>query len=302
MNREKLRGIGVALVTPFKDGEVDYPALKKIILQSINGGVDFLVGLGTTGEAPTLSLDEKYKILDFIVKVNDGKLPIVAGFGGNNTRQIIADIKGYHFDGIDAILSSSPAYNKPTQEGIFQHYMLLAEQSPKPIIIYNVPSRTSTNITAETILKLAISSRQFIGVKEAGTNFSQITEIIKYSPPNFLVLSGDDPTALPFLSIGGDGLISVIANIMPQQFSNMIHLGLQGKFDKAAEIHLRLHDIHAWLYKDGNPAGVKAALSMMEMCENELRLPLVPVSENVSLKIKTALTDVNAILPDDLLC
>jgi 4-hydroxy-tetrahydrodipicolinate synthase len=299
MNHNRFRGTGVALVTPFIDGEIDFPALKKVINHCINGGVDFLVSLGTTGESATLSKKEHIAILDFTIQVNKGRLPIVAGFGGNNTKAQIQSMNEYHFNGIDAILISSPAYNKPSQEGLYQHYMALAKHAPKPIIIYNVPSRTGSNISADTTLRLAHASKKFIAIKEAAYDLGQIAQIIKNKPNNFLVLSGDDTIALPSLSIGGDGVISVIANALPEHFSKLIRLGLDGDFKKATKIHLRIFDIHEWLYKDGNPAGIKAVMEMMNICSQETRLPLVPVSKEVYEAIREELMNINVIVPDD---
>ncbi len=299
MIHNQLRGTGVALVTPFRDGEIDFDALGKIINNCIDGGLDYLVSLGTTGESATLSKEEKHAVLDFTISENKSRLPIVAGFGGNDTRAIVKAMGEYHFDGIDAILVSSPAYNKPSQEGIFQHYMTLAEYAPRPIIIYNVPSRTSSNIEAETTLKLAHSSDRFIAIKEAAYDLEQATKVIKFSPKNFLVLSGDDTLALPMVSIGGDGVISVIANALPNKFSTMIRLGLDNQFEKARKIHIALSDIHPWLYQDGNPAGIKAAMEMMGICNRETRLPLSPISEAVDKGLKKELVRINAIVPDD---
>ncbi len=299
MNHNQFRGTGVALVTPFKNGAIDFSALEKVILNCIDRGVDYLVSLGTTGESPTLTKEEKKKILDFTIRVNAGKVPIVAGFGGNDTQSIIRFMNEYHFEGIDAILSSSPAYNKPSQEGIYQHYMALAEHAPRPIIIYNVPGRTSSNIEADTTLRLAHASRQFIAIKEAAYDLGQASRIIKHRPKDFLVLSGDDTIALPLLSIGGDGVISVIANAFPEEFSCMIRLGLQDEYAAASKKHLRLYDIHKWLYQDGNPCGIKATMEMMGLCSRETRLPLVPISQEVEEELKKELVRINAIVPDD---
>ncbi|MGK0388373.1 MAG: 4-hydroxy-tetrahydrodipicolinate synthase [Maribacter sp.] len=298
MNHNRFRGTGVALVTPFRNGEIDFPALEKVINHCINGGVDFLVSLGTTGESATLSKKEHTAILDFTIQVNKGRLPIVAGFSGNNTKALIQSMNDYHFNGIDAILTSSPAYNKPSQGGLYQHYMELAKYAPKPIIIYNVPSRTGSNISADTTLRLAHASKKFIGIKEAAYDLGQVAQIIKNKPKGFLVLSGDDTIALPSLSIGGDGVISVIANALPEHFSRLIRLGLGGDFKKASKIHLRIFDLHEWLYKDGNPAGIKAAMEMMNICGQETRLPLVPASEEVYEAIRQELMNINVIVPD----
>lgn len=283
MKPHQLRGLGVALVTPFKNGQIDFPALEKIIEYQISNGTDYLVSLGSTGEAITLSTEECKQVLQFTVDVNKGRLPIVAGqFGHNNTSQLIDRIKSYDFTGIDYIMSSSPAYNKPTQEGIYQHFMALEKVAPRPIIIYNVPGRTSSNVLPTTILRLAKASSKFVAVKEATGNLLQGCDIIKYKPDNFLVLSGDDPTAYPFIACGGDGLISVIANALPKEARTMIHAALDGQMDLARKIHLQLHDLHHWLYVDGNPPGLKAAMEILGLCTREVRLPLVPQSpENI---------------------
>ncbi len=299
MKHNRFKGVGVALVTPFRDGKIDFDALEKVIEHVIAGGVDYLVSLGTTGESVTLDQEEKHAVLDFTIKVNAGRLPIVAGFGGNDTRQLIKEIQAYHFKGIDAILSSSPAYNKPTQEGIYQHYMKLDAESPRPIIAYNVPGRTSSNITADTMLALAHDSKNIFAVKEASADMSQGAAIIKHRPKDFLVISGDDPTALPLVSMGGDGVISVIANALPKEFCPAIQSALQGDFKTAAKHHIQLSGVHKWLYADGNPAGVKAAMEMMGICSRETRLPLVPVGKKVYEGLKNELIDLGIIVPDD---
>ena len=276
---QQFRGTGVALVTPFKDGEIDWKSLRNIIEHCIEGGVDYLVSLGTTGEAITLSAAECRKILDFTIEVNAGRLPLVAGyFGRNNTHYLVEATKSFNFKGIDAILSSSPSYNKPTQEGIYQHYMALAEVSPVPIIIYNVPGRTSSNISAETIVRLANASKKFAAVKEASGDLVQGAKIIKHKPDHFLVLSGDDPTALPLISCGAEGVISVIANALPAPFSDLIRSALNGNIATARNLHLQMLDLHQWLYAEGNPVGIKGALEVLGLCSREVRLPLVPMT------------------------
>ncbi len=299
MIHNQLKGTGVALVTPFNNNEIDFEALERVINHCIDDGVEFLVSLGTTGESATLSQKEKHDVLNHTIKTIDKRVPLVAGFGGNDTHKILKDMEAFHFDGIDAILSSSPAYNKPTQEGLFQHYKLLAENAPKPIIIYNVPSRTSSNIDANTTLRLAHTSKNIIGIKEAAYDMGQISKIIKHKPKNFVVLSGDDTLALPLVSVGGDGVISVIANAFPSSFSRMIRLGLQQNFREASKIHLKLTDVHPWLYKEGNPAGIKACMELLRLCRSETRLPLVPASEELVDELKKELVRINAIVPDD---
>lgn len=292
MNPQQLRGLGVALITPFKNGKVDFNALEKIIEYQISNGTDYLVSLGSTGEAITLSSEECKQVLDFTIEVNRGRLPIVAGvFGHNNTAQLIDRIKSYDLTGVDFIMSSSPAYNKPTQEGIFQHFMAIEKVAPCPIIIYNVPGRTSSNVLPATILRLAKASSKFVAVKEATGDLIQACDILKYKPDNFLVLSGDDPTALPFIACGGDGIISVIGNAFPKEFSTMIHAALKGDITTARKIHLQMHDIHHWLYIDGNPPGIKAAMEFLGFCTREVRLPLVAQSTENIIGLKAALEE-----------
>ncbi len=288
MKKQLFSGTGVALVTPFdQQGQINFDALEKLIEYTIEGGVDFIISLGTTGEAITLSGEECRKILDFTIQVVNQRVPIVAGhFGGNNTKVLSEKIKEYDFDGIDGILSSSPAYSKPSQEGIFQHYMKLAEVSPKPIIIYNVPGRTSSNISATTILRLANASKKFVGVKDASGDLVQGAQLIKNKPDHFLVLSGDDPTCLPLLSCGGDGVISVISNAFPQAFSQMVRTARQGNFAEASQLHLALLDVHQWLYVEGNPSGIKAALEILNITSKDVRLPLTSLQERNYLSLK----------------
>lgn len=277
---QRFRGTGVALVTPFKNGQIDWEDLEKVIEHVIAGGVEFLVSLGTTGESTTISEDEHRQILDFTIKVNRGRLPLVAGiFGGNNTAVLVEKIQSFNFEGIDALLSSNPAYNKPGQEGIFQHYMALAEVSPRPIIIYNVPSRTASNMTAETTLRLANASDKFLGVKEASDDIYQVMKIIKGKPKDFLVLSGDDFITLPLIASGGDGVISVIANTTPRPFTDMVRAALRQDMPTAQRLNLKLLELYKLLFIEGNPVGVKAAMELQGLCSREVRLPLVPMSE-----------------------
>lgn len=276
---QKFRGTGVALPTPFRKEKIDWDSLEKIVEHVIEGGVEFLVALGSTGEASVLSDREHRQILDFIIKINRGRLPLVAGvFGGNHTSALADKAKKYNFDQIDALLSSNPAYNKPGQEGIFQHYMALANASPRPIIIYNVPSRTSSNMTAETTLRLAHASEKFIAVKEASDDLMQIMKIIKHRPPNFLVLSGDDFLALPIVAAGGDGVISVIGNTLPRQFSGMVRSALRFDMPAAIAANLELLELYKLLFAEGNPVGVKAAMEIQGLCSRELRLPNVAMT------------------------
>lgn len=281
MKQQKFSGVGVALVTPFRDQEIDFSALANIIEYVVQGGVDFIVSLGTTGEAVTLSTDECRQVLDFTIEKVDGRLPIVAGlFGGNYTEKLVRSIKEYRFDGIDAIMSSSPAYSKPPQEGIYQHYMAVAEASPLPVIIYNVPGRTGSNVLPETVLRLAEASEQFVAVKEASGDLVQGLQLIKNRPEHLCVLSGDDPLALSLTACGGDGVISVIANAYPAAFSDMIRAVREGDLATAQAINLALLDVHPWLYVEGNPVGIKAAMENMGFCRREVRTPLAPLSDD----------------------
>ena len=284
-----LKGTGIALVTPFRAGKIDYDSLKNLINHVIEGGVEYVVSLGTTGETPTLSSKEQIDILEFTVQIVNKRVPVVAGFGGNNTAQIVETIETYHFEGVDAILSSSPNYNKPSQEGIFQHFMAIAKVAPRPVIIYNVPGRTSSNIEADTTLRLAKASDKFIAVKEASGNMVQCMKIAKYKPKNFLLLSGDDVLTLPMLAYGCEGVISVIGNALPRQFSDMVRLGLSGDFTKGNELHQDLLEIMELIFVEGNPVGVKGALHLLGVCEKEVRLPLVEASIENYTDIREAL-------------
>lgn len=287
---QRFSGTGVALVTPFRNGQIDWDALERLIEHVISGGVEFLVSLGTTGESVTTTEAEHREIIDFTIKVNRGRLPLVAGiFGGNNTAELVHKIKTFNFKGIDALLSSNPAYNKPSQEGIYQHYMALAEVSPLPIIIYNVPSRTASNMTAETTLRLAHASDKFLGVKEASDDIYQVMKIIQGKPNDFLVLSGDDFITLPLIASGGNGVISVIANTTPRPFTDMVRAALRQDMSTAQALNLKLLDLYRLLFLEGNPAGVKAALETQGICSREMRLPLVPMSENGVQLLRAAL-------------
>jgi 4-hydroxy-tetrahydrodipicolinate synthase len=280
MNQPKFSGTGVALITPFNNKAIDYAALERIIEHVILGGVEYIVCLGTTGEAITLTTKECREVLDFTIKTVAGRVPIVAGyFGSNFTDRLVDFIKNFNFDGVDAIMSSSPAYSKPSQEGIYQHYLAIEQASPVPIIIYNVPSRTSSNVKPETVLRLAQASEKFVAVKEASGDVTQAMKIIKNRPEHLLVLSGDDPLTLPILASGGDGAISVIANAFPSHFSDLTRAALAGDFATARRLNAELLDLHPWLYCDGNPSGIKAAMSVLGLCNNELRVPLTPVTE-----------------------
>ncbi|MCU0248087.1 MAG: 4-hydroxy-tetrahydrodipicolinate synthase [Bryobacter sp.] len=286
MSRFQPVGTGVALVTPFREGRIDFDALTRLIEHVIDGGVEYLVSLGTTGEATSLSDAEQEQVIRHTVKTAAGRVPVVAGhFGGNQTDVLCQKLRAFDPDGISAILSSSPAYVKPTQDGIYRHYMALAEASPLPIIIYNVPSRTASNISAATLVKLARASETFIGVKDASGDMVQGAAIVRDAPEDFAVLSGDDPTALPLIALGGKGVISVLANAMPRPFTDMIRAGLDGRWEEARALHFKLLDIHPWLYVEGNPGGIKEALAHLGLIDPELRLPLARMSEGNRQKL-----------------
>lgn len=282
----KLRGTGVALVTPFnQNDEIDFDALGKVIDYTIQGGVEYLVSLGTTGESVTLSSAEKEKVLQYTIERIAGRVPLVAGCGGNNTKTVIADIKKIPVTGVDAILSVSPYYNKPNQEGIFRHYDAIATESPLPVILYNVPSRTGAHVNSATTLKLAVKHKNIIATKEASGNLDEISEIIANRPDGFLVISGDDALTLPITNLGGDGVISVIANAYPAIFSEMVRKGLSGEAKRATELHFKILDVIHLIFKDGSPGGVKSLLKAMGICNDFLRLPLAPVNEKLASQI-----------------
>jgi 4-hydroxy-tetrahydrodipicolinate synthase len=288
------RGTGTAIITPFDSSRnIDFNALKKLLEFNISNGVNYFVVLGTTGESATLTKDEKKQVYDFVKKTVNGRVTLVAGIGGNNTAEVIDTIKHFDHTGYDAILSVSPYYNKPSQPGIYEHFMAIAKESPLPVIIYNVPSRTGSNITADTTLKLVHASNKFIGVKEASGNLTQCSLIAKHRPNGFLLISGDDIITLPMLSFGADGVISVLANCCPKDFSAMVKAALAGDYKTAAPLHSKLIEITELLFADGSPGGVKAALNVLGICENVLRLPLVPVSGDLYQKIKKELSSLN---------
>ncbi len=279
-------GTGVALITPFDQNlNIDFPALGKLLDHVIDGGVEYVVSLGTTGESVTLSSEEKNQILRYTVEQVAGRVPVVAGFGGNDTRTLCESISQQDFSGISGILSVSPYYNKPTQEGIYRHYMAVNETSPLPIILYNVPARTGSNISAETTLRLARDGSNICAIKEASGNFDQIARILRDRPADFLVLSGDDALTLPQLGLGIDGVISVIGNAWPRPFSDMVRAALSGNFTLARQLHLGLIDALELLFSEGNPGGVKCALARMNLCQETLRLPCYPVSEELRGKM-----------------
>lgn len=286
MAYQHLKGTGVALVTPFQsNGAVDYPALENLITHVIKGGVDFVVALGTTAETPTLSTKEKQEILAAVVKACDGKLPVVCGLGGNNTEELVAQLREFDLHGVDAILSVTPYYNKPSQEGLYQHYKSVANATNKPIILYNVPGRTGCNLLPATAIRLANDFKNIIAIKEASGNIVQCMELIQNKPDNFTVLSGDDNLAVAQMAIGMEGIISVAANCFTKEMTDVINLAIVGKFDKARKTFYKILPGIDLLFAEGNPAGVKNVLANMGICEQHLRLPLVPVSEPTANKI-----------------
>lgn len=287
MINKQLRGTGVALVTPFhSDGSIDFNCFKKLIDYIIDGGVEYLVPLGTTGESVTLNKDEKHAVLNFVLEANDNRVPVVLGLGGNNTREIVEQLNKLETEGLTAILSVSPYYNKPSQRGIYEHYKMIANNSPLPVILYNVPPRTGSNIAAETTLQLAAEIRNIIGVKEASGNIEQCMQIIRQKPKDFLVVSGEDNLTLPLIACGFDGVISVVGNAYPREFSDMVRAALQNDFDNARKLHYQLMEITNMLFAEGSPAGIKEVLRLKNICQQHLRLPLVGVSEKLQNEMK----------------
>jgi len=292
----KFHGTGVALITPFKsDGSVDHYGLRNIIDYTISGGVEYLVSLGTTGETATLSSEEKIAVWETTVEHTAGRVSLIAGIGGNNTAQVIHDLKNFKNKGFDAVLSVSPYYSKPTQEGIYQHYKAIADVSELPLILYNVPGRTSMNMTADTTLRLAYDFKNIIGIKEASSNFDQFNIIIRDKPEEFLFISGDDALALPLISMGAVGVISVIGNALPGILSTMVRMCLDGKFIEAQPLHYSVVEITNLFFAEGNPGGVKSALKLLDICGDHLRLPLVNVSPETKELIKAEIHKLNLI-------
>lgn len=279
-------GMGVALVTPFSaNKDIDFPALERVIDHVVDNGADFLVALGTTGETPTLSAKEKRKVKDFIREKNNNRLPLVLGAGGNNTSEVIRELQEEDLSGYSAILSVVPPYNKPTQEGIYLHFKAIAEASPLPVVLYNVPGRTGVNMTADTTLRLAREIDGIIGIKEASGDIHQIQRLLREKPDGFTVLSGDDSMTYPLMALGAQGVISVLGNAYPKEFSDMVHLCLEGNYIEAVDIHFKFRDIIRLMFADGNPAGVKCVMHDMGLIENELRLPLIPVCKDTATEI-----------------
>lgn len=284
---QSLIGTGVALVTPFKkDFSVDVEALKRIVNYQIDNGINYLVVLGTTGEPATLKKEEKELVIKTVIETNNGRLPLVLGVGGNNTAEVVEELKTRDFTGFSAILSVSPYYNKPTQEGIYQHFKAIAEASPLPVILYNVPGRTGSNVLPSTIIRLANDFKNVVAVKEAAGDIVQAMKLIQLKPKDFLVISGDDMVTLPMVLAGGAGVISVIAEGFPKQFSEMVRLGLERKVDEAYKIHYEIADSIDMIFEQGNPGGVKEIFKSLGLSENTVRLPLVNVNEDLANRLK----------------
>jgi 4-hydroxy-tetrahydrodipicolinate synthase len=289
---KKFRGTGVAIVTPFKnDSSIDFAALGRVVNHVINGGVNYLVVMGTTGESVTLTKDEKKAIISYVVEVTDNRVPLVIGIGGNSTQEVINCVRHTNLTKVDGILSVAPYYNKPNQRGLFQHFKAIATSSPIPVIMYNVPGRTCSNISSETCIELANQCENIVAVKEASGDIAQIMRIIKGKPDNFSVISGDDMMTIPIIASGGSGVISVLANAFPETTTELVTNSLKSNFKSAREIQLRYLEMIELLFADGNPAGVKAMLSIMNLCQNNLRLPLVPVNRNIYTRIQKAIEE-----------
>ena len=288
MANNKFRGLGIALITPFaKDGSIDISALDRLVEYQIKGGADFLCIMGTTAETPTLSTEEKAMLKQHLVERVAKRVPLLMGCGGNNTASVVCDLQTFDWSGIDGILSVCPYYNKPSQEGLYQHYAAIAKASPLPVVLYNVPSRTGVNMTAETTLRLARDFENIVAIKEASGNIAQMDDIIKNKPANFDVISGDDGITFPLITLGAVGVISVIGNALPSEFSRMVRLALRGEYSTSLTIHHKFTELFKLLFVDGNPAGVKAMLSEMGMIDNVLRLPLVPTRLTTMEKISS---------------
>lgn len=294
MMQNIFKGLGVALVTPFKaDGSVDYDALRRLLDYQLSNGVDFLCVLGTTAETPCLSAEEKVKVKNIVVEKVQGRVPILLGCGGNNTAAVVESLKNDDFTGVDGILSVCPYYNKPSQEGLYQHFKAIANATDLPVVLYNVPGRVGVNMTAETTLRLANDCPNIVAIKEASGNFAQIDDIIKNKPSHFDVISGDDGITFPLITLGAVGVISVIGNALPKEFSRMVRLALNGDYKNALEIHHKFTELFGLLFVDGNPAGVKAMLNIMGLIENQLRLPLVPARITTLGEISAIVKELN---------
>ena len=294
MIQNKFKGLGIALITPFKaDGSIYYDSLLRLVEYQIKNGADFLCIMGTTAETPCLSLEEKTQLKKLLVERVAGRVPLLMGCGGNNTAAVVHDLKTGDWQGIDGILSVCPYYNKPSQEGLYQHFKAIAEASPVPVVLYNVPGRTGVNMTAETTLRLARDFQNIVAIKEASGDITQMDDIIKNKPPHFDVISGDDGITFPLITLGAVGVISVIGNALPAEFSRMVRLALNGDYESARNIHHKFAELFKLLFVDGNPAGVKAMLHAMGMIENQLRLPLVPTRLTTMEKISAILKELD---------
>lgn len=294
MIQNKFKGLGIALITPFKaDGSIDYDALIRLVEYQIKNGADFLCIMGTTAETPCLSLDEKTRLKELLVERVAGRVPLLMGCGGNNTAAVVHELKTANWQGIDGILSVCPYYNKPSQEGLYQHFKAIAEASPVPVVLYNVPGRTGVNMTAETTLRLARDFQNIVAIKEASGDITQMDDIIKNKPAHFDVISGDDGITFPLITLGAVGVISVIGNALPAEFSRMLRLALNGDYESARTIHHKFAELFKLLFVDGNPAGVKAMLHAMGLIENQLRLPLVPTRLTTMEKISAILKELD---------
>lgn len=293
---ERFKGLGVAMVTPFREnGQIDYAGLEKLIDHMITGGVDYLVSMGTTGESVTLSAVEKKQLLAETIGFVRNRVPLVLGVGGNSTSDVADALNSYEMDGVDAILSVSPYYNKPTQEGIYQHYKAIAQAALRPIILYNVPGRTGSNMAADTTLRLARDFKNIIAIKEASANLDQMGRILKHKPKDFMLISGDDALTLPIIAMGGVGVISVVGNALPNEFGTLVHAALDGDLATARKEHLRLIEVIDLLFVEGNPGGIKYALKELGICGDTLRLPLVNISEATEKKLYRALADAEVV-------
>ncbi len=293
---ERFRGLGVALVTPFRDnGQIDYAALERLIEHQITGGVDYVVSMGTTGESVTLTKAEKKELLAQTIGFVRNRVGVVLGVGGNNTAEVIEALQSFEMDGVDAILSVSPYYNKPTQEGIYQHYKAIAQVSLRPIILYNVPGRTGSNMTADTTLRLARDFANIIAIKEASANLDQMGRILKHKPADFMLISGDDALTLPIIAMGGVGVISVVGNALPQECSLLVKAALDGDLATARKEHLRLIEVIDLLFAEGNPGGIKEVLKVLGICGDTMRLPLVNISDATATKLYKALADAEVV-------
>jgi 4-hydroxy-tetrahydrodipicolinate synthase len=283
----QIKGTGVAIVTPFKsDKTVDFEGLANLVEHLVVGGVDYLVVMGTTGESVTLTDDEKKQIIKTVVQQVNQRIPVVLGIGGNYTEKVLSNFSKFHFEGISAILSVSPYYNKPSQEGIYQHYKAISNESPVPIILYNVPGRTGSNILASTTVKLAKDFKNIVAIKEASADLNQMSKIKSLAPSDFMLISGDDALTVPIIAIGGIGVISVVANAFPKEFSKMVRLAMNNQYAEAQVIHYQLLKFTDLIFKEGNPGGIKAALEILGVCQKNVRLPLVPISSTLYAEIE----------------